>query len=36
VGRKGRETNLVLEHVEEGGLASIVEAKEEYLSLLLS
>jgi hypothetical protein len=33
--RKGRETNLVLEHVEEGGLASVVEAEEEDLSLLL-
>jgi hypothetical protein len=35
VERKGRETNLVLEHVEDGGLASIAEAEEEDLSLLL-
>jgi hypothetical protein len=27
--------NLILEHVEEGGLASVVEAEEEDLSLLL-
>jgi hypothetical protein len=35
VERKASDTNLVLEHVEEGGLAGVVEAEEEDLGVLL-
>lgn len=32
---KEKEKNLILEHVEEGSFAGVIEAEKQYLSILL-